>query len=338
MTEDPQSKSLFGKDLFGELVEQAGGKLQQDFVVPPFSVLDCRQGYWQERKRAWVSLGIESELGRADDLMGAGSGSVYSGESECAGVRGGQRAQKAASYKGQESLSALMGSESYKTGTSIFDPVLCELAYTWFCPPGGTVLDPFAGGSVRGIVAAFLGYQYIGVDLSEAQVQANQEQAEQIVPDNQPRWIIGDSRDLSKLLDARVDFLFTCPPYYDLEVYSEDPRDLSLAGDYREFLDAHRDIVWQAVDLLKPNRFACWVVGDIRDKEGYYRTLPFHTMLTFVGAGLRLYNEAVLITAVGSLPVRIGKQFRAGRKLGKSHQNILVFVKGNSKKAAQACQ
>jgi hypothetical protein len=32
--------------------------------VPPFSVLDARQGYWQERKRAWLALGIQSEIGR----------------------------------------------------------------------------------------------------------------------------------------------------------------------------------------------------------------------------------------------------------------------------------
>ena len=37
-----------------------------------------------------------------------------------------------------------------ENGTSIFDPVVCELAYTWFAPVGGVVLDPFAGGSVRG--------------------------------------------------------------------------------------------------------------------------------------------------------------------------------------------
>jgi len=39
-------------------------KLQDRFIVPPFSVLDARQGYWQERKRAWIALGIQSELGR----------------------------------------------------------------------------------------------------------------------------------------------------------------------------------------------------------------------------------------------------------------------------------
>lgn len=46
------------------------------------------------------------------------------------------------------------GPDTYQSGTSIFDPVLCELAYRWFTPADGSILDPFAGGSVRGIVAA----------------------------------------------------------------------------------------------------------------------------------------------------------------------------------------
>jgi hypothetical protein len=57
----------------------------------------------------------------------------------------------------------------------------------------------------------------------------------------------------------------------------------------------------------------------------------------FKEAGLNYYNEAILITAVGSLPIRAGKQFSASRKLGKTHQNVLVFVKGDGKKAAKAC-
>ena len=50
-----------------------------------------------------------------------------------------------------------------------------------------------------------------------------------------------------------------------------------------------------------------------------------------------LYNEAILVTAVGSLPIRVGRQFSAGRKLGKTHQNVLVFVKGDWRKATAAC-
>ena len=39
-------------------------KLSDIFIVPPFSVLDTRQAYWQDRKRYWLSLGIKSEIGR----------------------------------------------------------------------------------------------------------------------------------------------------------------------------------------------------------------------------------------------------------------------------------
>jgi hypothetical protein len=48
--------------------ETARASLADRFVVPPFSVLDARQGYWQNRKRAWIALGIESELGRGVNL------------------------------------------------------------------------------------------------------------------------------------------------------------------------------------------------------------------------------------------------------------------------------
>jgi hypothetical protein len=43
---------------------QSSSTLAERFGVPPFSVLDARKGWWQDRKRAWIALGIRSELGR----------------------------------------------------------------------------------------------------------------------------------------------------------------------------------------------------------------------------------------------------------------------------------
>ncbi len=40
--------------------------LAERFGIPPFSVLDARKGWWQDRKRAWIDLGIRSELGRGE--------------------------------------------------------------------------------------------------------------------------------------------------------------------------------------------------------------------------------------------------------------------------------
>lgn len=229
------------------------------------------------------------------------------------------------------------GSARTLTGTSIFDPVLCELAYRWFCPAGGLVIDPFAGGSVRGIVASKLGRGYIGVDLRPEQVAANREQADRICQAPSPEWIEGDSVDITRLIgDRRGDFLFSCPPYADLERYSDDPRDLSTM-DYEVFVEAYRAIIAASAGVLKEDRFACFVVGDVRDKAGLYRNFPGHTIEAFTDAGMRLYNEAILVTQAGSLPVRAGRQFETSRKLGKTHQNCLVFVKGDPRKATAAC-
>lgn len=220
------------------------------------------------------------------------------------------------------------------TGTSIFDPVLCEIAYRWFCPPGGAILDPFAGGSVRGVVASVLGYAYTGMELRAEQVAANRAQAV-LGGATPPVWVCADSRDIAAHAGP-ADFVFSCPPYADLEVYSDDPRDLSTLP-YPAFREAYREVIAATCALLKPDRFACFVVGEVRDKRGNYYGFVPDTIRAFQDAGLGFYNEAILVTAAGSLPIRAGKQFRSGRKIGKTHQNVLVFVKGDSRKAAQAC-
>ncbi len=229
------------------------------------------------------------------------------------------------------------GNISSASGTSIFDPVLCELAYTWFAPKQAQILDPFAGGSVRGIVAAFLGHNYFGVDLRPEQIDANQDQAKKIIPENSPTWVCADSRDIPKVAkNIKADFIFSCPPYADLEVYSDDPKDLSTLG-YEEFRDAYFDIIKKSCAQLKDDRFACFVVGEVRDKAGNYYDFVGDTIQAFRDAGLEYYNEMILITSAGSLPIRAGKQFSSSRKIGKTHQNVLVFVKGDGKKAAEYC-
>lgn len=221
------------------------------------------------------------------------------------------------------------------SGTSIFDPVLCELSYRWFYPPGGKILDPFAGGSVRGVVASELGFLYTGVELRAEQVAANRAQAD-IATGPVPQWYVGDSRGIKEIAPGEYDMVFSCPPYADLEVYSDDPADLSTL-DYGAFLAAYRDIIAATCAMLKDDRFAVFVVGEVRDKRGNYYGFVPDTVSAFRDAGLNYYNEAVLVTAAGSLPIRTGKQFRASRKIGKTHQNALVFVKGDGKKAAAAC-
>lgn len=306
------SFSPFGTDLFGDPMNPENrGALAERFEFPPFSVLDARQGEWQDRKRAWLTYGIKSEVGR--DIPPTSI------------------AKNVPDY---------IGNRGNNAGGSIFDPVICELAYRWFCPEGGQVVDPFAGGSVRGIVAAMLGLSYWGCDLREEQIQANEIQRDEIIglplpgmehEGNLAEWVQGDA--IERLDDAPdADLIFTCPPYGDLERYSDDPRDLSTM-DYHAFVAAFKRIIFRCAVLLKPGHFACFVVSDFRDKRrGNYRGFVADTITACRECGLHLYNDAVLVTSVGSLPIRAGKQFTASKKLGKSHQNVLVFVKGDYNK------
>lgn len=219
------------------------------------------------------------------------------------------------------------------TGTSVFDPALCETMYLWFTKSGDHIIDPFAGGSVRGIVAVELGRSYTGVDLLSEQVEANVANAEECCTNERPMWHCGDSTNIVTIAPGRYDFLFTCPPYGDLEKYSDDPRDISNMSD-EDFDATYMDILHKTADMLENERFACIVVGNYRDGKGYLRDLVGLTVRAMEQAGCRYYNDFVFVTPAGSLPIRAGKAFQATRKMGRTHQYVLCFIKGDPKKAA----
>lgn len=280
-----------------EIKEEANKKLTDEFLIPPTSVFDTRQGYWQERKRAWKDIGISSEVGRDEALLGSGL----------------------------KLLANKLGSKTL-TGTSIFDPVLCEIIYKWFNVHQGNIFDCFAGGSVRGIVAEKLGYKYTGIDLRKEQVEANILNANEL--NLNPTWICDDSLNADLYVeDNSVDLLFSCPPYADLEVYSDDERDISNM-DYEQFKDVYKKIIDIACRKVKDDRFAVFVVGDVRDKKGYYRNFVDYTKECFNNNGFMTYNEIILLEQLGTIPMRARLVFKK-RKVAKAHQNILIFYKGD---------
>ena len=219
--------------------------------------------------------------------------------------------------------------------TSIFDPVLCELAYKWFSRDNDKVIDPFAGGSVRGIVASICGRYYTGIDLSEPQIEHNISQFKDICSKysnklNPVQWVVDDSAVYtSEHLTEKYNFMFTCPPYYNLEVYSDKPNDLSNMGSYEEFLTVYKTILTNCVNMLEDDSFACIVVGNVRGKNGGYYDFAGDTVRIMQDAGTIYYNEMILVNIGGTLPIRAPLSFNASRKVGKMHQNVLVFYKGN---------
>lgn len=279
--------------------------LKEQFIIPPFSVLDARSGDWQKRKKKWLEI-------------------IKSGEGCDSGLLS----------KGLENLAKKYVNSL--NGTSIFDPVLTEVLLHWFSPKGGKIIDPFAGGSVRGIVSSFLGREYYGMDLSQTQMDANIAGYERVKdntdvfgkPLQAPTWICGDSQNIDTAFGGGYDFdmLLTCPPYFDLEQYSDDPADISNMT-YDDFLAAYSDILTKSIAKVKDNGFIAVVVGEERDDDGIYRNFIGDTVEAVKQAGARYYNEIVLITMLGTLPIRIRRQFEASRKVGNTHQKALIFLK-----------
>lgn len=306
--------------------EKSKGSLKERMGIIPFSILDSRKGDWQERKREWLSMGIRSEIGRKENLTYSKS-FQFPQQFE---IRNKLQEERGEAVKMEEVIEYCK-QHGIKTssGTSIFDPVLCEFMYRFFCTDNGVIVDPFAGGSVRGIVASVLGYEYKGCDLRKEQVEENINNANEILTDvrKRPMWVCGDSTYIDEhYKGVEADMIFTCPPYADLEVYSDDPRDISNM-DYENFLKAYRTIIQKAVSLLKENRFAVFVVGEVRDKKGYYYNFVGDTIKACIDAGLIYYNEIILVTQIGTKALTMERGFNTSRKVGKIHQNVLVFYK-----------
>ncbi len=272
-------------------------------MIHPFSILDTRTREWQSRKREWLDkYKIQSELGRDETVSKSGFW-------------------------------------EQSNSVSVFDPVLTENLYRWFCPPNGKILDPFAGGSVRGIVAEELGFKYTGIDISEKQILANREQSDK------PNWIIGDSNwILESVEDDSYDFIFTCPPYHDLEVYSDNPKDISTKS-YDDFISSLERIMFSSAKKLKDNRFIGIVVSEIRElgttrnyKKGTYKGFVSDVIKFMEKHDLYFYNDMVLFNSQHQASRTSSTYFKRNRKIASVHQNVLIFVKGNPDLATEVIE
>lgn len=288
--------------------------LRDKYGWPPFSVINTISHDWQRRKDEWEVLFKDSTIGRDVKRFNATPTNTFS-------ARG-------ADAKQAESISE-------------FDPYLAELMYRWFSREGDIILDPFAGGCVRGVVASVLGRTYEGIDLNLEQVLTNLQQYAELQERytnlaGRASWWQGDAQEqLPYFRDANM--VFTCPPYYNLEQYTTDPRDLSRQSTYEDFLHKYSSILYKATQCLKDNSFFVIVVSEVREeprgieKSNFVGLVPDTIHILRDKCSLHYYNEIIIMNNIGSLPIRAPKYFDQSRKIGRMHQNCLVFYKGDLK-------
>lgn len=287
-------------DLFGNKIVDRK-KLEDWFVVPPFSILNSASKQWQDKKKKWMIKINDKAQARSNKL----SKNTPGGKNE-----------KFMSIKGDT--------------TSILDPVLCEVLLHWFTNEGYNTFDPFAGDSVFGFCSAFKGRPFTGIELRNEQVEFNQK----MIDDNglDGKYICDDALNINNhIKNESMDFMFTCPPYADLEIYSDLPNDLSNM-DYDVFFEVIKTVLTESYSKLKNERFATVVIGEVRHKKtGAYLGLVPKIIEIMIDAGFHYYNEMILSTPIGNLHMRAGNYMSGSRKIGKQHQNVLVFYKGSIK-------
>lgn len=301
-------------------------KLKERFVVPPFTILDSRQGYWNERKSYWQTLINDYGESRENTLRKSKSSfPQYYHHKNIVQLKIGH---KLTNTEFEEKYF----DEIYKNSTilnnvSILDPVLSEIINKWFGLEKCKTFDCFAGDSVFGYVSSYLGNQFTGIELRQEQTDLNNEK----IKGFPSKYICDDGQNVLKHIEKNSqDLLFSCPPYFNLEVYSDLPNDASNQKEYKDFLKILDNAFTNAIKCLKDNRFAVITVGDVRDSKGFYYRFVDDIKDIFKNNDLHLLNELIFIEKVGNLAMRANKLME-NRKIGKCHQNVLVFFKGDPK-------
>jgi methylase of polypeptide subunit release factors len=143
---------------------------------------------------------------------------------------------------------------------------------------------------------------------------------------NQPQWYVGDSDLVLNNFSKEYDFIFSCPPYANLEVYSKLEGDISNMN-YKDFMNAYESIIEKSCKLLKSGGYACFVVGEIRDKNGYYIGFVPDTIKAFEKGGVKFYNECIYLNGLAGACLTAGRIMSISNKVKKVHQNVLIFKK-----------
>lgn len=272
------------------------GKLERQFIAPPFSILSSRSPYWVKKKQIWRKKIADYGETRGNVMKNANL-----------------------------NHNAIVNK---KPLYSNIDPVLCEIINYWYGLKNCKTFDPFAGSTGFGFVSSFMGNEFTGIEIRKEQVVENNKR---ISGFDKSKYICDDGQNVLKYIKRNSqDLLYSCPPYFNLEVYSDLPNDASNQKEYSDFVKIIDKAYSNSIKCLKDNRFAVIVCGDVRDENGFYYGIPESVKAIFNKNKMYLYNELIFVESVGTLAMRAGN-FMINRKVGKCHQNVLVFYKGNPK-------
>lgn len=216
-----------------------------------------------------------------------------------------------------------------KITESVFNPIVAIWILNLFAPKQGIVYDPFAGGGTRAICACKAGLDYVGIEIRQEEI----EQLKIRFDNNNvtPRVIHCNSQNVPELKNSIADFLLTCPPYWNLEIYGGGCDDLSMAKTYKDFLSMLDNVIKESYRILKHGALSCWVVGLHREKNKGLLALNHDVAKLHCENGF-IFKEEIILNQVNTGAIRrIGNFSKGNKLLIRTHEYCLIFQKGRGK-------
>lgn len=210
---------------------------------------------------------------------------------------------------------------------SNFRPMNAKAVYERFCPKGGTIFDPCCGfgGRMLGALSSKNNYKYVGTDpCTESMYHLHQlgEYIEQVTgrDDSYELHCCGSEDFVGK--PNSVDFAFSSPPYFNLEVYSDEPTQCyNKFPKLEDWLEGYvRQTIKNIYNMLKPGCFYAINIADFKVNSGQ--------VVAYVDEWIRISTEEnmpLFDTVYLGVTARAGSKKQAAGELKK--ENILVFKK-----------
>lgn len=142
-----------------------------------------------------------------------------------------------------------------------FKPTIAKLIYDNYCPEGGKVLDPCSGysGRLAGCIASNRNIFYHGIDPNGKTAVGNMEMANffssqynvlgERIYKYRFRFDMGMAEEVMSEIREEYDLIFTSPPYWNVEIYSEEMS--QSCNKYENYENWLQNFLYNIVDYSK---------------------------------------------------------------------------------------
>jgi 16S rRNA G966 N2-methylase RsmD len=214
----------------------------------------------------------------------------------------------------------------FMAGTSkvtIYRPLLTKRIVDTF--QAKKILDVCVGWGGRMLGSVCLeGVHYSGIEPCTKTMKALKKMTKELNIMKQVKLYHGMAEQILPALDVNIkyDLALTSPPYYNLEIYSDEDTQSHQHGSYEDWVEAFlKPVVFGVLDRLAENGHSCWSVKNFRTDKAY----PLYDDI------VALHEERGWIQS--DREFYIGNCLRPGLKddagqAAKSKESTYVFVKG----------